>query len=95
MLKPSLDKRERWIRNPLDEEYSTDNDRVARKIAQRAEEWEEMTRFVATDKCLMQFMRRSLGDATWGFIVLGGFVVKPGFSKAQLVSFWGFYWNDQ
>jgi len=62
MLKPSLDKRERWIRNPLDDDYNTDNERVSRKIAQRADEWHEMTRFVITDECLMQFIRRSLGD---------------------------------
>jgi len=64
MLKPSLDKRERWIRNPLDEDYNTDNERVSRKIAQRAEEWEEMTKLVSTGECLMQFMRRSLGDVS-------------------------------
>ena len=64
MLKPSLDKRERWIRNPLDDDYCMDNERVARKIAQRADEWVEMTRFVATAECLMQFMRRSLGDTS-------------------------------
>ena len=69
MLKPSLDKRERWIRNPLDEDYNTDNERVSRKIAQRADEWQEMTRFVATDECLMQFMRRSLGDTFYFLFV--------------------------
>jgi len=66
MLKPSLDKRDRWIRNHglEDDEYSCDNERVSRKIAQRAEEWAEMQTFVATDECLMQFIRRSLGDVS-------------------------------
>ena len=62
MLKPSIDNRERWIRNPLDLGYSTDNERIQRKISQRADEWKEMSEFIVTQECLMLFIRRILGD---------------------------------
>ena len=64
ILKPSVDHRERWIRNPYDFGYQTDNERIAFKVAQRAEEWQEMKDLLMTNECLMLFMRRSLGDTT-------------------------------
>lgn len=62
MLKPSIDLRERWIRNPYDLGYSTDNERIRRKVTQRAEEWQEMSQFLVTNECLMLYIRRALGD---------------------------------
>ncbi len=49
-----------WYRTP--NPYQLDQQRVAHLTAQREEEWAQMQRYLANERCLMQFLAQALDD---------------------------------
>ncbi len=49
-----------WRRTPV--EYELDREKIARLTAQREVEWNEVQAFIASDDCLMAFLRDALDD---------------------------------
>ncbi len=50
----------RWVRTPV--RYQLDHEKIHRLTGQRETEWQEIQNYVATDECLMQFLRLALDD---------------------------------
>ncbi len=50
----------RWVRTPVG--YQLDHEKIHRLTGQRETEWQEIQNYVATDECLMQFLRLALDD---------------------------------
>ena len=60
-LSPVLSIGGAWFRTP--NPYQLDHERIAHLTAQREAEWAEMKRYLANERCLMQFLSESLDDA--------------------------------
>ena len=50
-----------WFRTP--NPYQFDRQRIAHLTAQREAEWEQMKRYLANERCLMQFLAEALDDS--------------------------------
>jgi ATP-dependent DNA helicase RecQ len=49
-----------WVRTPVT--YHLDHDQIARLTGMREQEWQQMQDYVATQNCLMEYLRNALDD---------------------------------
>jgi ATP-dependent DNA helicase RecQ len=57
---PVIKQGSRWVRTPVN--YQLDHEKIERLTGQRETEWEEIQDFIATDGCLMEYLRSALDD---------------------------------